>query len=268
MINSLQLPEAFAPVLGLGAPKAWFPIKPRRRVGNLVMFFLLLGGACLLFFYGLYDTYLAYEQHGPAMIDDILIFPTLIAVILFVLGALAGWSAYTNWNKSVAVYEKGFVLSNRKGVQSWVWEDVVSFTAAVTRHYTNGIYTGTTHIYTLVDKRGERLVLGDAFKEVEQLAELVEQSIFPLLYDRAASQYNSGQTLVYGPVAISKAGIVIGKKTYPWTDVQQVSIQHGILRVSKKDGGWFSGASAAASTIPNLRVLLSMIDQVIGVKAG
>jgi hypothetical protein len=40
------------------------------------------------------------------------------------------------------------------------------------------------------------------------------------------------------------------------------------LKVSKKDGGWFSGASAAAASIPNLRVLLAIIHQVVGVKAG
>jgi hypothetical protein len=75
-------------------------------------------------------------------------------------------------------------------------------------------------------------------------------------------------TVTFGPVAISKSGIVIGRKTYPWSEVQQVSIHQGYVKVSKKGGGWFSGASAAASTIPNLRVLLSIINQVVGLKAG
>ncbi len=268
MNNSFQLPEAFASVMGLGAPRAWFQTKAWNRVGNLVMFFLLLSASCLLFFYGLYDTYLAYEKHGPAMIDDKIITPTLIAFALFALGALAGWGAYANWTKGAAVYDKGFVLRDRKGLHPWAWEDVASFTASVTRHYTNGIYTGTTHTYTILNKQSERLVLGDSFKNVEQLAALIEQSTFPILYDRAAAQYNSGQAVVFGPVAFSKSGIVIGKKTYPWPEVQQVSIHQGFLKVSKKGGGWFSGASAAASTIPNLRVLLSIIDQIAGVKAG
>ncbi len=266
MNDSLQLPEAFVSVPGLGMPKAWFPVKGRNRVGNLVLFFLFLSASCLLFFYGLYDTYTAYEQHGPAMIDDRLIVPTLISIGLFVLGGLAGWAAYKNWNRGVAVYEKGFVWRDRAGLHPWIWEEQASLTAAITRHYTNGIYTGTTHVYTLLNKQNERLVLTDAYQNVEELASLIEQSIFPLLYDRAAAQYNSGQAVVFGPVAISKSGIVIGKKTYPWPEVQQVSIQQGFLKVSKRDGGWFSGASAAASAIPNLRVLLSIIDQVVGVK--
>ena len=111
-------------------------------------------------------------------------------------------------------------------------------------------------------------MLNDSLVKVEELAALIEEGTFPLLYEKAAQQYNTGQTLTFGPVVISKGGILVGKKTYPWQEVKEVSIQQGILKVSKKDGGWFSGASAMASTIPNLRVLLSIIDQVVGIKAG
>ncbi len=41
-----------------------------------------------------------------------------------------------------------------------------------------------------------------------------------------------------------------------------------VLSVKKRGGGWFSGATALASTIPNLHVLLSIINQIVGVKAG
>jgi len=237
------------------------------RWGSLVFFFIFLAGAVLVFLFGAYDTYVAYQQHGPAMIDDKLPIPLGIAFILFAFGLLAGWSAYANWNKGAAAYERGFAYNDRKGLQIWGWENVVSMTAAITRHYTNGIYTGTTHVYTLYNRQNQRLLLSDTIGKIEELAKHIDENIFPLLYARAADQYNAGQALVFGPVGISKVGIVIGKKTYPWTDVKEVSIHQGILKVSKKDGGWFSGASAAASTIPNLRVLLTIIQQVVGLKA-
>jgi hypothetical protein len=265
---TLPIPEAFNATFGLGAAREYFPVTNFRRWGNLVLFFLLLGGALLLFLWGLYDTSLAYQAHGPAMIDDHLIAPLLFAALLFVLGLLAGWSAYANWNKGLAVYEKGFAVRDRKGIQSWHNEELVSFTAAVTRHYTNGIYTGTTHVYTLLNKRNEKIVLSDVFKKVEQAAQMIENSSFQLRYAPASQAYNSGQTVVFGPVAINKAGIVIGKKTYPWAEVKLASIQQGYLKITKKDGGWFSGASAPAASIPNLRVLLSIIDQVVGLQAG
>ena len=268
-MNNPQFPEAFnSMAVGLGAPRRYFPVKKIRRAGNLVLFFVLLAGAILVFLYGIYVSYTAYQNHGLALLEDSLAVPGIIAFGMFLLALAAGWSAYNNWDKGVAVYERGFAIRDRHGIQAWRWEDIVSLTAAVTRHYTNGIYTGTTHIYTLYDRQNQRLVLSDIYVKVEELAKAIQDGIFPILYERIAQQYNAGERLVFGPVAISKDGIQIGKKTYPWIEVQQVSVQRGIVKVSKKGGGWFSGASASASAIPNLNVLLNLINQVVGLKVG
>lgn len=263
-----EIPPSFPSVIGLGKPQSWFPVRNWNRVGNLVIALVMLAGACLVILYGIYDASVAFHKHGLAVLDDHLFLPLVIAGIMFLLGGLGGWGAYANWNKGALLCEKGFALRTHRGIQPWIWDEISSFTAAVTRHYTNGIYTGTTHAYTLLNKQGRRFVFSDVFKDVEKLALAIEQAVTPRLYDRAAAQYNSGQTVLFGPVAVSKAGIQIGKKTYPWQEAKEVSIQQGILKVSKKDGGWFSGASAPASAIPNLRVLLSILDQVVGVKAG
>jgi hypothetical protein len=268
-MNNPQIPEAYySGVLGLGMAKAYFPVRGINRVGSLIFFFLFLIASMGVFFFGLYDAYLAYQAHGPAMLDDRLATPTIVALVLFGIGLLAGWGAYANWNKGAAVFEHGLACRDRKGFKSWRWDDINSLTAAVTRHYTNGIYTGTTHVYTLFNRQNERLVLNDAYAKVEDLARTIEGNIYPRLYQQAAGLYNAGQALVFGPVAISRAGIQIGKKTYPWEEVKQVSIQQGYLKVAQKNGGWFSGASAMASAIPNLGVLLSIIDQTVGLKAG
>ena len=262
-------PEAFSSmVTGLGTPRRYFPVKNLNRIGSLVAFFIFLGGSVGIFLYGIYAAYVAAQQHGPAMIDDKLVVPAIIAFGLFLLGLAAGWSAYVSWNRGVGLYERGFAIRSRKGVKFWRWEDILSLTAAITRHYTNGVYTGTTHVYTLFNRENERLVINDAFVKVDELADVIEQNLFPSLYEHAAQQYNDGESLFFGPVAVSKAGIRIGKKTYPWADVKEVSIHQGILKVSKIDGGWFSGASASAASIPNLRVLLTIIHQVVGLKTG
>jgi hypothetical protein len=222
----------------------------------------------VVMFLGMFNAYQAFQQHGTSLIDDALGVPLVIAVILFLVGILAAWVTHVNWEKAAVVYERGFAYSDRKGVQTWSWDQVASMTSAITRHYTNGIYTGTTHTYTLLDRQNRRLVLSDSIRKVEQLAKVIEEGIFPLLYQHAADQYNLGQPLNFGPVTISKTGITIGKKNYAWVDVKQVTIRQGFLKIAKADGGWFSGASAMVSAIPNLRVLSAILQQVVGLQMG
>ena len=265
-MNNPEIPEVFGQVVGLGMGRGYHPATRWNRWGNLVISLLLVGAAGVVLLMGIYNTYVAVQKHGPAMIDDKLPGPLIIAVIMFALGMLAGWGAFSNWRKGVMLYERGFAYNDRKGLQTWHWEDVVSLTSAITRHYTNGIYTHTTHIYVLTNRQNQKLRLADSIVKVEELAKTIEASIYPLLYAPAADQYNSGQTVVFGPLSINKQGITIYKKTYPWTDVKEVSIQRGMVKVAKKDGGWFSGASASAAAIPNLRVFLTMVQQVVGLK--
>ncbi len=268
LINKQLLPEAFRSVLGLGPFKRYFAVKKFSRGGNVILALFLLACAAAVAAYGVYDAYWWTQRNGLVMFMDKLTGPAIIALLLFLIAFLPTVSAYHHWKMGAVVYEKGFAYRDRKGIRTWRWEDLISLTAAVTRHYTNGVYTGTTHRYTLIDRKNGRLVLGDVINQIEELSRAIEEGIFPILYDRAIGCYNAGESLTFGPVVLNKIGIQIGSKMYPWNDVKQVSIQRGILRVSKRDGGLFSGARAAASTIPNLRVLLSIVDQIVGIKAA
>ena len=203
------------------------------------------------------------------MFSTSLIGPWILAAVLLGIALLLAWNAYTNWKKAAVIYQNGLAYRDRKGLRTWRWEDFNSMTSAVTKHYTNGIYTSTTHIYTLVKQDGEKFVVNDTIANVEALATDIRKHIFPLLYEQVAQAYNEGRNCLFGPVKLSKAdGIQVGKKVYPWDQVEQVAIQKGVLSVKKKGGGWFSGASATASSIPNLEVMLSIIDQVVGLKTS
>jgi len=267
-MNNPKIPDVFHPVFGLGTPRGYFPVKNWNRWGSLFLFILFIVGALLVFLLGIYDTCVATQQHGPAMIDDRLTVPLAISIILFILGLLAGWKAYANWNKGAATYERGVAYNDWKGLQVWRWDEVVSMTSAITSHYTCGIHTGTTHHYTLSNPQKQRLVLSDSISHLEELANEIDQNIFSLLYGPAADQYNAGQQIAFGPVAISKGGIALGKKTCPWADVKELSVHHGVLKVSRKQGGWFSGTRVSTAAIPNLRVLLAILQQVVGLKVG
>jgi len=267
-MNNPQIPARFLPVIGLGGRGEYYPVKQGYRWGSLVVCLLLITGAAVVMFMGLFNAYTAFEQHGAALLDDTLTIPLGITVVLIIFGMLAAWIAYVHWDKGVVAYERGFAYNDRKGLQIWPWDQVISMTSAITRHYTNGIYTGTTHTYTIINRQNHRLVLSDSIKKVEQLAKTIEEGIFPQLYERAADQYNLGQSLSFGPVTINKTGITVGKKNFSWAEVKQIAIRQGSMKISRVDGGWFSGASAMVSAIPNLRVLSAILQQVVGLKLG
>lgn len=264
-----QTPDAFSEVLGYGAPTSMYSAKKGSRWGAILVVFLLFSGAGAGLLWGAYNAYSRYLKFGPAIVITSLTGPWILAGVLFLIGLVVSWSTFRNWKKSAVVYQNGMAYRDRKGLRTWGWDEFSSMTSAVTKHYTNGIYTGTTHVYKLMKRDGEKLVLNDTIAKVEDLATEIRQNIFPLLYDNYAQAYNEGKNCAFGPVKLSKNdGIQVGKKVYPWEDVEQVAIQKGKLSVKKKGGGWLSGASATAAAIPNLEVMLSIIDQVVGLETS
>jgi hypothetical protein len=265
LIAQQELPQVF----GFGSIKQTYPVRKSAQRGSTIMAVLFILGAVAVFGYGLINTFSRWQKYGSAIILKTISGPLILSVILFLLGLLLAWTAYSNSKKLVVVYDQGFINRDRRGVVTCRWEEADALLAAVTRHYTNGIYTGTTHVYTITKTDGTKIVINDTITNVEAAANQIRQSIYPLLYQKKAQAYNSGQRLVFGPVSLSKVeGVTIGKKTFPWDQISQVKINKGYLNFAKKGGGWFSGATAAVSLIPNLEVLLSIIDQVVGIKVN
>jgi len=268
-MTTSHVPEAFSDVFSLGAPVAVYPAKKTSRWGSFLFMLIFFAGAGAALLWGAYNAYVRYLKFGPAIVIPSLTFPWILAAALFVIALVVAWNAYNNWKKTAVLYQNGLAYRDRQGLRVWRWDEFNSMTSNVTKHYTNGIYTGTTHVYKLANKNGERFSVNDTITNVEGLATDIRQNIFPLLYEEYARAYNQGQACWFGSVKLSKEmGIQVGNKEYPWDQVEQVSIQRGVLSVKKKDGGWFSGASATAGTIPNLEVMLSIIDQVVGLQSG
>lgn len=266
---AIAIPDQFNEVFGLGSVVTIYPVKKGSKWGSAAAAVILLFLSVGVLVVGVWNALDVVRRNGPVLFWSSFIPFFLGSVFLFLLGIWAIWTAYANWKKAVVVYTNGLALSDRKGLKYLRWDEIDSIQSAVTKHYTNGVYSGTTHVYTLMKSDGTRLVLNDTIQKVEQLSDALRQNVFPLLYSKYSAAYNTGQSLRFGPVTISRQnGLTVGKKSYPWTEISKITVNQGILQVTKKGGGLFSGASAAASTIPNLEVLLSIVDQVIGVNLG
>lgn len=264
-----DIPKQFKKLSGLGKPTRVFKAKTSLKSQILVASFLLLtsGG---LFSYALLISYEMWISNYYYTVILERIAPWLIAAALVFLVFLAVlWRTYIIRKLGAVVYSEGFAFSSWKGVKAWKWEQIKDLTASVVRNYSYGIYVGTNHTYTLINTRGEKMVINDSLKDVEELYSLIQDNSIKIRYQRLADRFNQGEEVNFGPVTIGKqTGLTLAKKSFSWDEIAEVSIDKGILSVKKKDGGWFSGATTTSGTIPNLYVLLSILDQVVGLSTG
>lgn len=188
----------------------------------------------------------------------------VLILLLFTLFFLAGGLYYLLrpilFSDAVYLYTNGFIYHKKERYDVYRWSDLAEIWQQVTKRYYNGVYTGTTHKYTVHRKDGTQLILNDRFAKVEQLGNIISQQIYRNLFPVCLDAYRAGQVLTFGPVSISQQGVSNGKEWLPWQEVKDFSVNRGILTV-KRQGKMLTWCSYPASKIPNLAVLMGLLEQ-------
>jgi hypothetical protein len=260
-MNSPNPNSPFYTVVGLGPLKTEYPYPSGRKWAGLIFGLLCLFASPMLLLLAAYLGYDAYNRFGVRRVDDEVIVPLVFAGIAFLVGALLVFNAWRNWSVAAALYENGFAYNDRKGLRQVRWDQIAAVWQSITKHYRNGIYVGTTHIYTVQTNDNQKIILDDKFKKVEDLGNAVLKGSTNALWPKYWQQAQSGQRITFGPLALDTQGMYTGKKSLLWNDIKAVKIQSGTISVSKKDGGWFAWTTASVPQIPNFYIFYELVGK-------
>jgi hypothetical protein len=253
--------STFASVIGLGAYKNEYRNTGSRRWIGLIFGLLCLLVTPVLLLLAVYVAIQAYNNGGLYRVADALAAPLVFALIAFIIGALIVFNAFRSWGLAAALFENGVAYQTRTVLQQAAWSDVTAVWQRVTRHYTNGIYTGTTHVYTVQTNTGQKIVLDDRLgKGVEELGNAVQRGASNALYPRYWTAIQNGQRVDFGALALDNQKLYAGKKELSWNEIKAVKINKGLISV-KKDKGWFNWASVTVPQIPNFFIFYDLIGR-------
>jgi len=148
--------------------------------------------------------------------------------------------------------------------------------ALVQRESSARRFLGITFESTKTTKAASSHSFGGRFGGGEKLYELLNKFTFPLLWDRATQKLNQGSVAEFGGIGISTEGLTLNlfadlfgfankSKPVPWADVDSYTLKEGVFRVN---GRGKQLARATASGIPNLLVMMSLLDRARPTRAG
>jgi hypothetical protein len=194
----------------------------------------------------------------------------LVAVAVFALpgGLLGLYWTLSFLTLKVEVHPGGLVYTHRAQSREISWDEIRYVWQAVTEVYRNGGYVGTTYVYTIeLADRTQLKFSNDRIKNVEQLGEIIIERTSEAILPHVRTQYGKGDVVNFGKLRVSTEGLHYGKQLLGWNDVQGVKIADGYISVSKR-GKWVRWCSIAASSVPNLQVFLTFVNEIVGVDGG
>ena len=187
----------------------------------------------------------------------------LIAAVglpLALIGAVVLIGRQRRRDLCVRIFTDGFTRTQAGQTDIVRWEEVAEVWQNVIQSYRGSVRTNTTHIYTARLTDGRKFVFNGQVDKIAGLGSALQQQCAAVMLPRAREAYQAGESVAFGPFNVSRAGLTKGKATLPWEQVKQVELRQGVLHIRKKDErrDW---AFAMASKIPNLPVLMALVNQ-------
>ncbi|OLB82543.1 MAG: hypothetical protein AUI14_00415 [Actinobacteria bacterium 13_2_20CM_2_71_6] len=172
-----------------------------------------------------------------------------------------------NFNRKLAarrvyVFEHGFIHADGSGaLADYRWDAIAWLTQRITNRYVNGIHVGTFYVYTVARKDGPVLKLTEFYDGIAQLGRTISEQVTRDKLPGAVALLQQGQTVGFGDLGISTAGIVSTKHgLLPWTELDEVKVVQGYVKL-RRAGKWLPWSNKPAAAIPNLYVFLTLADQ-------
>jgi hypothetical protein len=249
----------FVSVFELGPQQSEHPVKTVHKLGTGILGALFAGGGIAAIAFGaLGAVQTAPQGMGPTL--EAACLPGLIGLVCLGIG---GWSlvnAWKNWGSRAAVFDRGLAVARWEDVRQIPWEEITEVWQDITKHYTNGIYTGTTHKYSIRLADDSKYSWDDKYKDIETLGRVIQSKVTNMLYPKYAAALKAGSRLEFGPLALDYNKLYSGKRELNWDDVKSVKIQGGYLSV-KKEKGWFRWVGASVPQIPNFFILYALLKE-------
>jgi len=145
------------------------------------------------------------------------------------------------------------------------WDEVAAVWQNVIQTYRGSAHTNTTRAYTVRLADGRKLVFNNQVDKVAGLGAAIQKACAERMLPRALTTYNAGESVPFGAFGVSRTGVSKGGKTLPWEQVERVELRQGVLHVRKK-GQRRDWAFAMASRVPNLPVLMALVNPKLGQK--
>lgn len=114
----------------------------------------------------------------------------------------------------------------------------------------------------------QRIALNSNIRDVEEVVRLALAAVNPRLRQDAERILKSGGTVSFGKISLSPAGVVWkSKEPIPYAAIVKCKIDGSILRI-KAEGKWLDNIAVTAKKVPNIFVLLDLVEEKRSTVAG
>ncbi len=209
---------------------------------------------------GIYRWYFAYRHFGPAAVARWAA-PAMGLSFAFALLGLIGLAYLLHLRGAYArVYSGGILIGRRGKVEKIPWDQIQAITTSSVRYGLPWISWGSSSKITFHLKPEGKRSLSQSLTNLDQLAITVKKYVYPGLLEQYRQALQQGDAVQFGSIEITRRELVHGKRSYPWAEINKVSLKRGFLSVEKRSSRWKRRIRLSTQRIPNIDLCFQLIQ--------
>lgn len=160
------------------------------------------------------------------------------------------------------VYEYGLIDRRKRSIKVIRYEEIKKiYISAVMFRY----------LITIETHNKKKIKINEHLKNVDHLRIILEQQIVQRQLPEAIELYEQGNSIAFDQIQISQAGLMIGKRTLPWSEFGTADIQRidkfVYLMIFQKDCKQEWGA-VRRNMFPNIALFMALVNYAKATQIG
>lgn len=171
----------------------------------------------------------------------------------------------------ITIYDNGISSKTFLGQKKMLWEEVTRFIYSAVKQSVNFIPVGTYYNLQMEDIRGQKIKIGNRANKMSELSnDMIQQTVLPLT-KKAVDQYNSGATVDFGLIKLSRAKGFISKRLLrsielPLDQIIDYRIEKGNFLVFRQ-GKRTAAICVSIGKVTNVFALIVLLDSIFKPRA-
>jgi hypothetical protein len=231
-----------------------------RRVILLLIISLVIMLASML--WSIYRWYFAYARFGPAVVWRWSSPAIGIAVLAFLLALYSGLFLLRNRQRKIYTSADGLWLINGQNRSMLDWKNISSIRSTAA-HYLWSQKDENPQLRILLRTTDDVLIKVPPYlTSLDEAQQIIKRKIYTSAMNRYREMMKAGQSLAFGPLQLTRRGVIYRKRIEPWQNFREVKIEGGRLEVEFRGSEGTRKISIPAWHVPNIDLCVQLLRNI------
>lgn len=203
--------------------------------------------------------YDAYQHFGPAQVSR---WMGRWFMWFFLAGTIgfASIRSMQNWRGFILqTFKSGLQFQSHKGATAIRWEEINAVYASAVRYGLRDMVWGKRTYLALETQQNTYIEIAPTLTGIEDLAEIIKQSVYPLLLERYKELQEDGHSLQFGGILLTPTGITTPRRSLHWNEIAGVTLHNGFITLESNQPNGGGHLRLSTRKVPNVELLIQFI---------